>query len=461
MNPSPRLIAVLRKVLLSVAVSVTLLAAFVMFENERGARGWRTTVAELTARGERLEVAGFRSPQVNDDENFFRAPLLSRILYVQSEDQERSRILSEARLSDFRELARFGADFRDFVSLHAQLARNQTLKVPTSGNPAADILAAMAPLRALLDDLRQAGETRPKAVLGWNEAPLSSPRIAADTIHAVGMLLAFRAKLEVELGQVDAAYADIVALQRMANGILTAPNVIQVLVGASMHRAAADVVGDGCRKRVWTDSRLARFQRLLAEFHPVGGFRDAIVAERAVVLYFVDNPPPSPAFGVDWPWWLFPGWVQQNKRVYCRALEERILLRLQSSSPRILPGADPGSPHTDDRGAKFPSPFGWLARLCLGNVERILDNYGATAEELNVTLVAWAAERHRLARGRYPKELSELGPEFLAQPPLAILNGLPVRLRRSPDGKLKVYSVGPDAHDDGGAKDDVAVEVGG
>jgi hypothetical protein len=291
---------------------------------------------------------------------------------------------------------------------------------------------------------------------------LAAARVEINSVFCLSMMLGFRARLELELGQIDEAYADIVALQKLANGFAADPiNLVHLLVGISMHGTAAEVVNDGCRKHAWTHAHLGRFQELLGELRPVAGFRNAMRSERAGVLYCIDHSPQTPALGVDWPWWLFPGWVQQNKLVYCRDLEERILVRLQPGAHRVLARPQNASPVSTAGKAGLTSPYRWLTRLCLSNLEGILENAAVAAEKLNLNLTAWAVERYRLAHGEYPRDLAVLVPAFIAQRPQGVLNGLPISFQRMSAKKLKIYSVGWDACDDDGGKDDVGIEITG
>lgn len=68
---------------------------------------------------------------------------------------------------------------------------------------------------------------------------------------------------------------------------------------------------------------------------------------------------------------------------------------------------------------------------------------------LSCTLAALAAERFRLAHGRWPDTLRELCPAFLPQVPTDPFDGNPLRLSRRDDGMV-IYSIGKDGEDDGG-----------
>jgi hypothetical protein len=78
--------------------------------------------------------------------------------------------------------------------------------------------------------------------------------------------------------------------------------------------------------------------------------------------------------------------------------------------------------------------------------------YHRSQAALRYAAAALAAERYRLAEGRWPERLAALVPRYLVQVPIDLYDGRPLRLRRLPDGLL-VYSVGPDRTDDGGRLD--------
>jgi hypothetical protein len=64
--------------------------------------------------------------------------------------------------------------------------------------------------------------------------------------------------------------------------------------------------------------------------------------------------------------------------------------------------------------------------------------------------VACALERFRLAHGNYPETLDSLTLQFIAQLPHDLINGQPLKYRRTDDGRFVLYSVGWNETDDGG-----------
>jgi hypothetical protein len=66
--------------------------------------------------------------------------------------------------------------------------------------------------------------------------------------------------------------------------------------------------------------------------------------------------------------------------------------------------------------------------------------------------IALAAERYRLAHGRWPDSLARLRPALLAEVPLDPFDGRPLRYRQRAGG-IVVYSVGPRGEDNDGDLD--------
>ena len=72
---------IIRRVLITSAVVVTLVVSFYTVELVRGKRAWNNYVAEVEARGESLEIASIIPPPVPDDENFAMIPLFRDALH--------------------------------------------------------------------------------------------------------------------------------------------------------------------------------------------------------------------------------------------------------------------------------------------------------------------------------------------------------------------------------------------
>ena len=91
-----------------------------------------------------------------------------------------------------------------------------------------------------------------------------------------------------------------------------------------------------------------------------------------------------------------------------------------------------------------------LAQLAQSNLDSLITAFVKEARIEPLALTACALERHWLAHGNYPEHLAELVPSYLDKVPLDIIDGQPLRYRRTDDGKFVLYSIGLDGKDDGG-----------
>ncbi len=94
-----------------------------------------------------------------------------------------------------------------------------------------------------------------------------------------------------------------------------------------------------------------------------------------------------------------------------------------------------------------------FARLVVPACAKVAQADVRTKAILRVAMAGVAAERFRVAKGHWPKELAELVPSYLDAVPLDPFDGKPLRLKIS-DGAFVVYSVGMDGVDNGGQLDD-------
>src|SRR5439155_15699761 len=70
---------------------------------------------------------------------------------------------------------------------------------------------------------------------------------------------------------------------------------------------------------------------------------------------------------------------------------------------------------------------------------------------LRCAIVAVAAERYRLANGRWPETLAAVIPAYLSKIPIDPFDGQPLRYRRLKDGVI-IYTIGEDQKDNGGQR---------
>jgi len=108
---------------------------------------------------------------------------------------------------------------------------------------------------------------------------------------------------------------------------------------------------------------------------------------------------------------------------------------------------------------------GMLAGLMTPALGRTVQNQFRSRALHRAAEVLLAATRFRLATGGLPESMEALVPDFLARVPLdPFTKDAPLRLRRTDDGGIVVYAVGPDGADEdgpGGSTDDVGLSLRG
>ena len=76
--------------------------------------------------------------------------------------------------------------------------------------------------------------------------------------------------------------------------------------------------------------------------------------------------------------------------------------------------------------------------------------YAKAQTGIDCARLACALERYRNLHGNYPESLDVLAPQLIATVPHDLINGEPLKYRRTDDGNYLLYSVGWDGKDDGG-----------
>lgn len=461
MTLSPKSIRILRRVLLGTAVLVTLLVTAVTVETWRGDRAWAEVEREYQAKGESLTLRGLAQPPVPEQENFFKAPLLARVLYNPSSDDKR-KLLAETHLREFYFSAHTRTATMDLTAWRDVFVRIHRPDTVAGEAPAAAVLRALLPLRPLLDELRVAARTRPGARLDSGGLPFEPPALDASVVRDLAEALVLRASAALALGRTDEAFADTFAALRLANGIAKVPQRLGILLGESLLGAATRPILEGRQRHAWSEAQLAAFQAQLGELRPLAAYDRMLRAERAFAIQFVDTAPDfSPARAADrfhWQRWLLHGWAQQNKVAVYRHFEADVWSTFTVEPERILPDRVARAEASTRALTASNSPYSWVARQAVNHLVVILNGVGRTADTITLTAVACAMERYRLAHGQYPEKLDTLVPAYLPAVPTGRFDGLPVKyVVRIAEGDRQLYFFGPNGRDDAGHADDIVL----
>lgn len=471
MKPSFKFSTILRRSLLGIAIAATFIALYITVENWRGDRAWAAVERDLKARGELPSIRAGAPTTIPDDQNFFKAPLLARLLHNRPDDLERKKLLAETRLMDFGALGEFLSTATEYSSLRNSLRKAGLLTTADSESPAADILESMECLRPLLDEIADAAQSRRLA--DFDNDILTSPSpwlIDIDSTFALGRALAARAALRLNLGQIEAAHRDTIAVLRLGNELCTASrsvNLLTVLVGVALHQSAAVAITDGCKRQLWSEPQLAVFDRLLGQLQPLASFRAAMRYERLVLISIVDTRSRCYPENFSWPFWFFHGLAQQNKVSYSNLLDRDVLGALTVNPDRVSlrqPLSVLGKKSRTRQAERFGfvlHPYRWLSDMALTNLGHLILGLGDSTDRLILLRIACAMERHRLSAGTLPNSLDQLIPKFLPAVPTGIFDGQPVQLHKISEDGYEVYFVSRNGRDDQDKGDDAVLKITG
>lgn len=485
----------LRRLLFGIVCFVTLIALFYAEENWRGKWAWKNYQRAAEARGEKLDLVALAPPPVPDDQNFAMTPLwveeicsrmgmekaklwygesrvaaLGRTNLVQPLDlpiELTGRNLESPNLpvGDWR-LAK-KTDLRVWQHYYRQLAEktNYFPVATVPQTPAQDVLLALSRYDGTIEKLRRASQL-PYArfpITYTNEVKVAILLPHLAPLKSLTATLRLRASTELQAGQSDQALADLALMFHLNAALQIEPFLISHLVNIAMFNLELQPVWEGLADRKWNDSQLVALDAELARFDFLADYRQAIRAERACGVDAIDYLRRHPnrieeyLELTDLDETLLPrlaqigpsGWFAQNKLALCRMTDER--LPIVNLKDRTYSAANGAKAETDFvKLVSRRTPYNWLFMAIAPAFGKASAKFVQAQAAADLARLAIALERYRLAHGEFPETLAALEPQFIAKLPHDVMNGQPLKYRRTADGSFILYSVGWNETDDGG-----------
>jgi len=336
--------------------------------------------------------------------------------------------------------------------------------------PAADVLLALSRFETNRDILI-ASSTRPYARFWANyvDGPGTLlPHLAR--VKACCQYLSLHAGAELKSGDREAAAADLNALFRAIDSIRREPILISQLVRIACLQLALQPVWEGLAAHQWTGLELSAIEDELGKLDFLADYEFAMRGERTECeLWVVDYVRKEGIRGLEEMFApsqgsstsdlgrslgmallrLVPsGWFDQNKVSLCRVHED-YLLPVVDEQRRVVSPAAAERAHSAFGKLRL-RPYDAFSRMLVpalaGSAARFA--YGQTSADL--ARVACTLERYRQENRQFPETLAAVAPKFIATLPHDIVNGQPLKYRRTDDGQFILYSVGWNETDDGG-----------
>jgi len=248
------------------------------------------------------------------------------------------------------------------------------------------------------------------------------------------------------------------------------PTLISQLVRISGIQLTLSAVWEGLAAHRWNDAQLATIEHELAKTDLLANYQTGMAGERYCAIWTVDfvhrTGDVNSIGGLGEPenytvsdeilaangkilLRLIPsGWFDQNKL----SLER---MHVQYLRPMVDDEKQLVSPASARRTAAAikafrPTPYDLFTGMLLPALEKSARKAAIAQTFVNLTRVACALERYRLANGGYPEALDVLAPKFIDKLPHDVINGQPLKYRRA-DSSFVLYSVGWNETDDGGS----------
>ncbi len=479
------------KTLFVLACLITLIALFYAEENWRGKHNWEQFKSEWEAKGEKFNFADFVPPPVPDDQNFALTPIvftsygqmLTRDGKMIPPDKRDTNFVNRLKMDivhNYEDSPKDGdwtiakiSDLKVWRDYYRALAAT-TNEFPVASqpqSPAADVLLALSKYDPVIEELRQASQLPDSRFpLDYDiddPAEILLPHLYA--LKQCSLALQLRAIAELENDRTEKSFNDIQLALRLADSIRTEPFIITHLVRIAILKITLQPVWEGLAKHKWSDAQLAELDRELAKLNFLADYEFSVRSERAAhvkivdwmeqkrsrfweLFNMVDNDYQKTMmnnFGLPAEIYLMPkGWYYQSEIVLSKVQQQWVLPMVNDPQQTVSPQA--AREAVDAVGTLRPTGVNLFARLLLPELGNYAKKIAHGQTSANLARVAIALERYHFAHGEYPRSLDPLAPQFITKIPHDVINGQPLKYRRTDDGQFVLYSVGWNETDDGG-----------
>jgi len=491
-----------RRLLLAVAIIVTVIALFYAEEDFRGARAWERYRQQAEALGVPLDWRTLIPKPVPDDQNFAATPLAKSWLLVRSNyifvateywradnygraggdyyGQQLGQVVFSFRSKKYdgdRHITDLVAWKTAFDALHApprnrhQIFDSGKLDLASRAQAAPSVLDALKTNEAIFAELRAASR-RPysRYPINYdlpNPAEILLPHL--NSFRAVCRRLQLKACAELALGRSEEALEDVKLSLSVADSAKGEPFLISYLIRVNCLQIAAQPIWEGLAQHAWSDAQLRELETRLQQYNFVADLKPVFDAERAWgigIIDYVKNTGKVAVFsdsGNDDPSLarlarIVPsGWFDQEQASYCRLFTSEMEGTFDPAARRVFPSRAKSSEQVLDREFHGRNLFDvifvrhqLLSGMLLPALTRVVVRAATAQVPTDQAVLACALERYRIANGQFPQTLDALVPRFISQLPHDVITGEPYKYRLTKDGRFVLYSVGWNEKDDGG-----------
>ncbi|MCC7377285.1 MAG: hypothetical protein IT581_21665 [Verrucomicrobiales bacterium] len=441
----------LRKILLS-ALAFLFLAppAFVAFENFRGRTELDAVLADLTAKGETMDIRKIAPPPIPAASNSIQRFLTAADAVALNAELQPPALqwIAPAR-------AVAGASRTNWMTNDGREMEWSQLADWKSNH--------LADLTRLRDSL---AEPARQPVLNYDEGfNLLLPHLAKmkSAVNALGASMSESA----HRGDFEAALEDLRSMRQVADDLRQQPLLIDQLVRVACEAIASSRAWELLHSHAWSDEQLAKLQATMEDADLMDGMLTALTGERALVVATLAKLPTrdllqlgdvgandgnrnSSGFNIG----ALGGsllrltWGNQALAHYLKTFQSmletnRLAAKQHSIQPveslSNLPSLSPWNPRH------------FLTRMLLPALEKSSTKALRAETERALLRTGIALRRYQLRhQGKVPANLQALVPELLDAVPLDRMDGAPLRYRADTATEFTLWSLGQDRLDNDG-----------
>jgi hypothetical protein len=459
-----------KRCLLGLAGLVVLIGLIYAEEDWRGWHDWNQFRLQWEAKGERFDRASFVPPAVPDDQNFALTPVVASCYsYILDANGHKisppdTNVVNRLMMEIPPESAKGIGNWQKSTASKLE-------------SPAADVLLALSKYDPAIEELRQASQMPlSRFPLNYDNDPPAAillPHLAA--LKKCAQVLQLRAIAELQNEQSDLALADVKLGIQLTGKVRTEPFLISHLVRIAMLNITLQPIWEGLARHKWSEAQLAELEQELGKLDFPADYESAMRGERGLEIGNIEYVRRTHHFEMlndsgnnqshqsaqTMVFRLMPNaWYYQNELAIARMYQQWVLPSVDVERRTVSLEAVHRNEAAATNKLSHLAFYDVFARMLFPAVSPAVRRFAFAQVSADLTRVAIALERYRLAHGDYPDSLEALAPRFVAELPHDIINGQPsqgygpasqpLHYRRTPDGQFVLYSVGWNGTDDDG-----------
>lgn len=445
-------------------ISLIAISAFYAIERMLGERAWKAYQKKAIANGIQLRFDDYLLPPISDDENYAAAPVFQGIC-TEPDAAKTVEALFDLPTLQRKKSAKLKPDPLDLSDWQQTFFKAGWIN-QLGSDPAADVLVALERMEVSLTKVRQASG-RPKArwPVKWEDSPVSVPP-HYGVLQSMSRVLALRTRALLATNRPDEAIEELRHLFRIARSLKSEPTLLTELVRMALWQVALEVAEQGIAAGKWEAVHLDALETETGTENFLADLEFGFNSERGIANKMLDHLTTAKHrdFVAFYPaarsspiksviWFVLPrGWIRHNQVEYNELLDAD-LGDIDSANELIDSRFSRAKATLMQRSSSsLDEVYHFLPRTLVSGLLEAATRAFDAHTRLRQFKILCALARYRADHGELPLSLEELVPAYAHTLPHDIMDGKPMRYRRTKEGGCILWSIGKNKTDDGGTE---------